>query len=260
MIPSFSRNCLAPAMALGVLALAPATRLAAADEALPKAESILDKYIELTGGKAAYEKRHREISSGTMEIVGKGIKGTVTSYRAEPDKSYTVVDIEGIGKIEEGSDGKVAWALSAMQGPRVKEGEERTTSLNAGKFNAEMHWRDVYKKAETTGVETVDGQDCYKVLMTPHEGSPITRFYDKKSNLLVKLQMTMKSPMGELAVESIMSDYRKEGDILMPHRVTQKAAGQEIAVVIESVKFNPEIPPGRFDPPGDIKALLAKPH
>ena len=87
--------------------------------------------------------------------------------------------------------------------------------MMAAKFNAELHWRDVYKKAETTGVEQVDGKDCYKVVLTPGEGSPITRYYDKQSNLLVKMLMTAKNPMGEIPVESMVSDYRKEGEILL---------------------------------------------
>jgi zinc protease len=235
--------------------LATGARLAADD--LPKAETILDKYIEATGGKAAYEKNHSEVSTGTMEFVGKNIKGNISSYRAEPDKSYTEIDIQGIGKVKEGSDGKVAWSLSAMQGPRLKDGEEKAGALQAARFNAELNWRDVYK-AETTGVEQVDGNDCYKVLLTPKEGMAMTRYYDKKSNLLVKMVMTVKNPMGEFPVESVVSDYRKEGTILMPHKVTQKAAGQEITITIDNVKYNAEIPKDKFDPPDEIKAMMKK--
>jgi len=238
-----------------LVVLATGARLAADD--LPKAETILDKYIEVTGGKAAYEQNHSEVSTGSMELVGKGIKGTVSSFRQEPDKSYTEIDIQGIGKVREGSDGKVAWSLSAMQGPRVKDGDEKASALQAARFNAELHWRDTYK-AETTGIEQVDGKDCYKVQMTPKEGMPMTRFYDKESNLLVKMVMTVKNPMGEIPVESMVSDYRKEGAILMPHKVTQKAAGQEIAITIENVKYNAEIPKDKFDPPEEIKAMLKK--
>jgi Protein of unknown function (DUF620) len=235
--------------------LATGGRVPAAD--LPKAETILDKYIEVTGGKAAYEKNHSEMSTGTMEFVGKGIKGTVSSYRAEPDKSYTEVDIQGIGKVKEGSDGKTAWTLSAMQGPRIKDGDERASSLHAARFNAELHWRDVYT-AETKGIEQVDGKDCYKIQLTPKEGMAITRFYDKDSNLLVKMVMTVKSPMGEMPVESYISDYRKEGSLLMAHKVTQKAMGQEIAITIDSVKYNAEIPKDKFEPPDEIKAMMKK--
>jgi hypothetical protein len=49
-------------------ALLLAVALAHAADDLPKAETILDKYVEATGGKAAYEKHHTEISKGTMEI------------------------------------------------------------------------------------------------------------------------------------------------------------------------------------------------
>ena len=235
--------------------LSTGARLAADD--LPKAEAILDRYIEVTGGKAAYEKNHSEISTGTMEFVGKGIKGTIASYRAEPNTSYTELDIQGIGKVREGTDGKIAWSLSALQGPRIKDGEEKAGALQAAKFNAELNWRDTYK-AQTTGIEKVDGKDCYKVTLTPPEGAAMTRFYDKESSLLVKMVMTVKNPMGEFPVESTVGDYRKEGTILMPHKVTQSAAGQEITITIDSVKYNAEIPKEKLEPPDEIKALMKK--
>ena len=55
------------------LALAFAGVLAAAD--LPKGETLLDKYIEVTGGKAAYAKIHSEMMTGTMEFPAMGLKG-----------------------------------------------------------------------------------------------------------------------------------------------------------------------------------------
>lgn len=228
----------------------------AADD-LPKADAILDKYIEVTGGKAAYEKNHTEISSGTIEIIGKGIKGSMTNYRAEPNTSYTELDIQGIGKLREGTDGKIAWSLSALQGPRLKDGEEKASAVQAAKFNAELNWRDTYK-AQTVGVEKVDGKDCYKVTLTPAEGAVMTRYYDKESSLLVKMNMTVKNPMGELPVVSTVGDYRKEGGILMPHKVTQSGAGQEVAITVDSVKYNAEIPKEKLEPPDEIKALLKK--
>jgi len=59
---------------MSVAAFLAAGALAAADE-LPKTETILDKYIEATGGKAAYAKIHSEISTGTMEFAAMGLKG-----------------------------------------------------------------------------------------------------------------------------------------------------------------------------------------
>jgi hypothetical protein len=244
------------ALAAALVAAAGA-RLNAADD-LPKAETILDRFVEVTGGRGAYEKTHSEIATGSMEIVGMGIQGKVSLYSAEPNQSLTEIEITGIGKILEGTDGKVAWSLSAMQGPRLKEGEEKSMTLREARFNGHVHWRDLYKQAETAALESVDGQECYKVVLTPAEGNPVTRYFDKQSGLLVKSVMTVKSPMGDIAVESAESDYRKEGGLLMAHKILQKAASQQIAFTVESVKFNAEIPKEKFEAPDEVKALMRK--
>lgn len=108
------------------------------------------------------------------------------------------------------------------------------------------------------GVETVDGKDCYKVVVTPKEGSTQTRYYDKATNLLLKTVRTVKTPMGEITSEALMVDYRKDGDILAPHKVTQKVAGQEITMTIESLQYNAEIPKDKLALPDEVKALIAK--
>ncbi len=244
---------------IGMTALfAAAGALAAADN-LPKGETILDKYIEATGGKAAYAKLHNEISTGTMEFAAMGLKGKLVAYSAEPDKRVAEFTLQGIGKILDGVNGEVAWASSAIQGPRVKEGDEKAEALLEGQFNAEAHWRDIFKSAETVAVEAVDGKDCYKVVVTSKAGKKMTRWYDKQSNLLLKNIMVSKSPMGELEAVSTFSDYRKEGDILVPHKVVAQVAGRELTMTVEKVEYNAEIPTGKFDLPDDIKALLKKP-
>jgi hypothetical protein len=241
------------------LALTLAGVVAAAAD-LPKGEVLLDKYIEVTGGKAAHARIHSDMTTGTMEFKAMGLKGKITTYGAEPDKKYSEVLLDGVGKMQEGVNGDVAWSFSAMQGPRVKEGDEKTETLLQAKFNSDLNWRDLFKTAETVGVETVDGKECYKVVLTPKTGSPSTRWFDKESNLLVKLEMTSKSAMGEIQSEMVVSDYRKEGDILLPHKMIVKAGPMEFVATVDTVQHNPEIPKDRFDVPDEIKALLKKPQ
>jgi len=230
----------------------------AADE-LPKAETILDRYVEVTGGKAAYAKVRSDISKGTMTMGAMGLKGQMVAYAQAPDKRVMEVTIEGIGKIAEGSDGTTAWSFSALQGPRVKEGDEKAETLLQTRYNGDAMWRDLYKSVETVAMEQVDGKDAYKVVLTPKTGKPITKWYDKQSGLVVKNAITSKSPMGEITVESSVSDYRKEGDLLLPHKMVSKVMGQDLSIVIDSVEPNAEIPKEKFDPPAEVKALLNKP-
>jgi hypothetical protein len=225
---------------------------------LPKGETLLDKYVEVTGGKAAYAKIHSDKTTGTMEFKAMGLKGKVTTYAAEPDKKYSEVVLEGLGKMQEGVSDGIAWSFSSMQGPHLKDGDEKAETLLQAKFNSDLNWRDQFKSAETVALETVEGKECYKVVLTPKTGSPSTRWFDKDTNLLVKMSMTTKSPMGEVQSDSVVSDYRKEGGVLMPHRIISKVATMELEMTVESVEHNPEIPKDKFEIPAEVKALMKK--
>src|SRR5260370_28455832 len=244
---------------LALIALLGGFSAFAADEPLPKAETILERFIEVTGGKAAYQKRKTEIATGTLEFAAQGLKGTLTRYASDPDKSYSSLDIDGIGKIEMGSSGNIAWEKNAILGPRVKSGEEKAQALREATFNAQLFLRKIFPKAVTIDVETVDTEECYKVLLTPAQGKPETSYYQKKSGLEVKTATVAVNPMGEIPVEVILADYKNFDGVLVPTRVTQKAGGQEFTLTIQTMKTNEAIPPDRFEPPAEIKALLNKP-
>jgi hypothetical protein len=198
---------------------------------LPTGDAVIAKYIEATGGKAAYEAIHSSVSTGKMSMPAQGIEGKVTMYEAEPAKNYTAVEIPGIGLVEDGTDGTIAWEKSALQGARIKTGDEKAFAIRSANSQS-------------------------KYVQTPVEGKPEISYFDKSTGLLVKETGTMASPMGEVPFETEVSDYRKEGSLLMPHKLTQTFVGQKMEIVIESEKFNSEIPKDRFDIPADIKALI----
>src|SRR5579863_1905064 len=155
---------------VAVMVLAWVLPVSAADEALPAAATVLDRFVEVTGGKAAYEKHKTEIQTGKLEFTALGLKGSLTAYSAEPDRHYSSLDLEGLGKIEMGVTGGVAWENNSISGPRIKSGEEKVQAVRDARINAPYHWRELYSKAETTGAENIDGEDCFKVSLTPAEG------------------------------------------------------------------------------------------
>ena len=242
------------------LALAASAGVLAAADALPKGDTILDKYVEATGGKAAYAKVHNDFSTGAMEFPAMGMKGKLTAIGAEPNKRYVEIEMDGVGKILDVTSGDLSWSLSAMQGPHVKEGEEKAQALEQAKYNADASWRDVYSSAETVGVETIDGKECYKVVLKRKTGTPVTRWFDKQSGLLIRMAQTAKTPNGDIDSVSTLSDYRKEGDLLIPHKVDLQAGPMAMVITIDSVKQNVEIPKEKFDAPDEIKALMKKPE
>lgn len=228
----------------------------AADE-LPKAEEIIERALEVMGGRAAMERIRNQAISGTIEFTGKDLRGELLLYKALPNLLYSRVNLPGVGVIEEGVDGKVAWQKN-LQGARIKEGQERAQALLSADVHAELNWRERYSKVEVAGVETSGDQTLYKVVLTPKEGPVQTRYYDQKTGLPAKVVMVMQTPAGEVSVEVAMSDFRDAAGVLAPHTLTQKAMGQEFVIRITSVKVNTEIDPARFALPDEVKALVVK--
>ena len=230
----------------------------AADEALPKAETILDRYVEVTGGKAAYEKHKSETATMSMEFVGKGIKGTGTRVADTSNNSFESMELENIGKVDAGVVNGVAWETNPMTGPRILDGPEKADRMRDSRFNAPIYWRELWKTTETTGVETVNGEECYKVILTPASGKTTTNFYSKKTGLLVKQARVVVSQMGELPVEIFAKNYKDFDGVLMPTQVSQQMMGNEILITAGNVKFNVPVAKDRYEPPAEIKKLIAK--
>jgi hypothetical protein len=242
----------------GAVAFGVATGGLSVAQPLPKAETILDHYVEVTGGKATYEQHKTEVLRGTIAFPAQGLTGQLTRYSAAPDKEYSMVELGPIGKIESGVANGIAWEKSIILGPRLKEGDEKDQVVRESRFNAPLQWRNIYSKVETTGAETAEGEECYKVVLTPATGKPETQFFSTKSGLLVKTRATAASPMGEVDVEVTVSDYKNFGGVLMPTRSKQKAGGQELEISVSSVGVNEAIPPDIFNPPADVQALIDK--
>jgi outer membrane lipoprotein-sorting protein len=72
---------------------------------------------------------------------------------------------------------------------------------------------------------------------------------------MVKEATTLNMPMGTIPAEVTVSDYRKDGDLLLPFHVTTAMGEQQFEIALDKIELNAEIPDSRFDIPAEIKAL-----
>lgn len=221
---------------------------------LPPAKDIMEKYIQVTGGRDAHLKIRNVKSEGTFDLAAQGIKGTMRTWQ-EGNKNYAEVELPNIGKFVEATDGKNAWELNLVTGNRLKEGQELENALFEADFNGDVNWEKRYKKVEVVGVENVDGKPAYKVVCTPEKAFPRTNYYDKESGLLVKTETKTVTPMGEFAAEARVSDYRDVGGIKHPFKTVLKVNDNEVTIATEKVETNVEMPKDRFEMPKEIKDL-----
>ncbi len=244
----------------GVSFFAPGAWAQESDEKLPSAESIIEKYIDAIGGRAAHKKLNNRLIKAKLEMPAMGFEAAVTAYHARPNKMYLIMESEAFGNTEQGVTGDVAWQKNMMTGPMIHEGAMKATALREAEFDSTLEWKKYFTKAESVGVEDVEGTACYKVMMTPKEGdgNPEAHFYAKDSGLLIKSETELETQMGTMQVAAYQSDYRTVDGVKIAHRVRQVLPMQEMQMSTESVTHNVEIPNDRFDMPEDIRALVEK--
>lgn len=246
-------------LSLAVLALGTANveaRQTAATATKPESatltgEQVLDKYVEVTGGKAAYEKLKTRRMKAAMEIPGAPVKPTMEIFQKAPNLHLQLVAIPEMGMEQSrGFDGKIAWSKDPMQGVRVLEGKEASAMKDETPFNVEIRWREVYKEAKNLGRKTIDGTDGYEIELTPKEGgNPTTSFYDATSFLLIHQTKTQETPQGKMTSKISMSDYKDVDGIKIPFTMTISGGPQKVIMKIQEVKHNEEMPDSKFAKP-----------
>ncbi|MBL8877616.1 MAG: hypothetical protein JNG88_00730 [Phycisphaerales bacterium] len=233
---------------------------AAAQESKPPAgEEVLKRCIEATGGKTAHEKLKNRVSTGTLEFPAMGITGKITVVESAPNLAHTIVDMEGLGKSEQGSDGETLWEMSDAQGPRILEGEEREIMKRQTTFHWFMKWQELYAKVENAGEETVGEAKCWKIQMTPKVGAPESWFIDQKDFLLRRMDFTLKNPMGEIPVKVTFSDHKVIDGVSVAMTALQEVVQMRMTTKLSEVKHNVDLPKDEFKLPEAIQELKSRP-
>jgi outer membrane lipoprotein-sorting protein len=242
-------------LGLAVAAGAADARALARDK-LPRGADLMDKFVEATGGKAAYGKLKSREAEGVISFLGKD--GTIRLYQAEPNKMRAETDLKGVGKIEEGVNGQVAWELNPLTGPSLKKGSALAEAERNARMDADVNWHQRYKDARTVGAEAVEGKPCYKVELTTPEGKKETRYFDEKTGLLLKYSHTIETMTGEEKVDTYPSEYKKVDGLLLPYSLKHVIRGQELRMTFTKIRHNVQIPAERFALPAEVRKLAEK--
>jgi len=225
---------------------------------LPTGEALMDEYIKKTGGKAAYEKVKTTLMKGTMTMGGLGLNGDIVLQLKAPNLKHFTLDLKGLGKVEGGSDGKVSWENSVLQGPKIHDPTKDDDSMLGLDLGSDANWRKEYKSAKTEGEEKYKGKDVYRVKLETKKGEPEFRYFDKATGFVLRMKKPIKSALGTLMTDVDVGDYKKVGDLQVPHTATIEMAGQKVELRFTTVEMNVDIPDSAFVLPEAVKELLKK--
>jgi hypothetical protein len=230
-----------------------------AGKALPNAEEIVERHIFESGGPEFYEMLRTQKITGTLTLLTRNIEGRMETWAAGGGRYYQSTDIPGIGKQEEGSDGVIVWDRSPAIGPRVKPRRNAATlgvTLDAAGM---VEWRVLIDHVRTEAAERVDNRDCYRVRLTPRDGSQdMIRWYERDTGLLYRSALEVKTDMGALPIVMTFEEYRSLDEVKWPSRIRITASGQDTLFAADEVKLNEPVDDAVFEVPPEIRDLAQK--
>jgi hypothetical protein len=241
-----------------VLAFAPIVARATQEKPsalLPPARQIIDRHIKEVGGREAILARTSIHVTGTVSMPAAGLTGTLEGFQAKPNKSLVRYSLTGVGQMEDGFDGKVAWSLSAVMGPMLHEGkllEERAFDAD---FYDELKSPERYKSLTTVERTQLEGRDVYKIRLEKHTGGEDFELYDIETGLKAGSIQKRETPMGAMQATSLTTDYKKFGPLLQPTTTKLNVMMTQMIMTVTSVEYD-KVDPAVFTPPAQIKALI----
>lgn len=236
---------------------------------LMKAEDVLAKWTEKTGGEA-WKKLRNRVMYGTIEIRLLHVKGPVTSYSASPGSRLDVWEFVPGQAFERGCDGSVAWELAPESKTQVMVGSARATAILDATFDMELRWQELYSKVETVAIRQVTHlavgnepetkRPCYEVRMTPKnpECQPELWYIDTENFQRIGAISKIMSPTGLINRQRLFADYRMVNDVLVPFVVCEQVDIQKQVIEYKSIQHNVRMSKSRFDLPEAVKKQLAE--
>jgi hypothetical protein len=240
-------------LALGLaMAAAPGIR---AQDTLPKATDLLAKMATALGGADAFKAVQSIRARGTFEMAAQNLTGTVEIVQARPAQVRLTVSIQGIGSVENGCDGKIAWSMDPMSGPSLMQGKALADAISESQFDAAFYPPDYVKSATTLEKTKFGDRPAYKVNVVTNFNSETTLYIDAETYFPIGQDKVAETPMGSMPTTISTGEFKKFGKFMQPTVMVQSAMGFDQVLRITSYEYD-VVPASAFELPPAIKALI----
>lgn len=197
------------------------------------ANGVVKDYLDAIGGQnklKAIKSLHTSMKTNMM-----GQEATFETYQVAPDKFAMKVNMMGMTVQEQRYDG--VKGMQAQMGNKkvITEGKELEDLKKQTVVFEQLNYTNTGYKLELKGIESVEGNNCYKVIVTDPAGTTTTEYYDVKSSYLVRSVKSQAGQGGEsVSITTDFKDYKDAGGILMPYTTTIIGA-MPVPLVLEAI-------------------------
>lgn len=219
---------------------------------LTTAEQVLERYVQVLGGKQAIANVQSMTVQGEVESTSTPGKGTFVYYGKPFKTLFKLTRADGT-QIIAGFNGKVSWTITP-KGAEI----DKDTALGAIRRDADLqyplHQPDYFKKLELAGISDFEGHRCYWLHGTTNWGKDNNQFYDVETGLLAGYRFESDDSSKTLTF-AIFEDYKNFGGPLIATRNTSRAGNKSQTFIYKSVSYEP-LADSIFELPPAVKALI----
>jgi hypothetical protein len=247
-------------MALAVLGALPGLGASGTDRAtppvqgqLPTVESVLERYVEVTGGREALL-RHK-----SMTVHGRyqepAVKLDVQTVTYTGAGKLLQVAVLPVGKAMSGYDGQTAWDLDSHGNVTIHEGDVVRSIARDADMYYHLHVMRYFRSMEVVDVRPFSGRPCYHLKGINNWGRQNEQFYDKETGLLLGYAFNTAWRGGNGDATATFEDYRDFGGVRMATKTTSRDGDSLSVVTITSVTYD-DVPDSVFVMPEAVRAKL----
>jgi hypothetical protein len=223
-----------------------------AQESLPTADQILDKYLAAAGGAEAFHKIKTRVQKGTVDTGGE--QYPIEIYSEGPEKRLSISHAS-FGESVTAFNGQAGW-LSTPRGVHPMNASERQSSRIDAQLYLPVKLRALYQEFRVLPGEIIDGHATFLVTASGASTPPLRLFFDQQSGLLLRLIRYTETPLGRNPLEVDYADYRDAGGLKIPYQWTLTRTNGSFTIRITSVQQNVPIDEKLFVMP----AIPETPH
>jgi effector-binding domain-containing protein len=220
-------------------------------EPLPDAARLLDAADAKIASPAARAKLGSFRATGSMEAMG--MKMSVEALHLGAERASLVVRIPKMAPMTMGIEPRFAWTTDPAMGILTVAGGEAASVRRLMGFGRLAPWRELYARGRTVGVETLEGQACWKLEMLGAEGATDQLFVRQSDGLPLCVALSLPDFRKEsLAMRFFFEDWQPVGDVLFPKKRRQVVGGYDLATRYERIEPGAKVEESEVAPPADV--------
>jgi hypothetical protein len=205
-----------------------------AQESLPSADQILDKYLAAVGGADALHKIKSRIQKGTVDAGGE--QYPIEIYSEAPEKRLSVSH-PSFGESITAFNGQAGW-LTTSRGVHPMNADEQQSARIDAQIYFPARIRELYQEYKVLPGETIDGHSTFLVTAKGASTPPLRLFFDQQSGLLLRLIRYTETPLGRNPAQVDYADYRDTSGLKIPYQWTLTRTSGSFTIRINSLQQN----------------------